>query len=59
MGIYGDMVDPIINKFILYKSHTHLKGLSHEIDYENVDENLQILALIRSPPKNFKNQPLP
>jgi hypothetical protein len=26
----------------------HLKGLSHEIDFENVDENGQILALIRA-----------
>ncbi len=25
-----------------------LKGLSHEIDFENFDENLQILALIRA-----------
>ncbi len=27
---------------------TNLKGLSHEIDFENVDENGQILALIRA-----------
>jgi hypothetical protein len=26
----------------------HLKGLSHEIDFKNVDENGQILALIRA-----------
>jgi hypothetical protein len=26
----------------------HLKGLSYEIDFENVDENLQILALTRA-----------
>ncbi len=26
----------------------HLKGLSHEIDFENVDENGQIFALIRA-----------
>jgi hypothetical protein len=25
-----------------------LKGLSYEIDFKNVDENLQILALIRA-----------
>jgi hypothetical protein len=25
-----------------------LKGLSHEIDFKNVDENGQILALIRA-----------
>jgi hypothetical protein len=25
-----------------------LKGLSHEIDFENVDENGQIFALIRA-----------
>ncbi len=25
-----------------------LKGLSHEIDFKNVDENEQILALIRA-----------
>ncbi len=25
-----------------------LKGLSYEIDFENVDENLQILALTRA-----------
>ncbi len=27
---------------------THLKELSHEIDFKNVDENLQILALTRA-----------
>ncbi len=26
----------------------HLKGLSHEIDFKNVDENGQILALLRA-----------
>jgi hypothetical protein len=26
----------------------HLKGLSHEIDFKNVDQNGQILALIRA-----------
>ncbi len=26
----------------------HLNGLSYEIDFENVDENLQILALTRA-----------
>ncbi len=26
----------------------HLKGLSHEIDFKNVDENGQILALTRA-----------
>ena len=32
------------------KSHTWapLKGLSHEIDFQNVDENGQILALTRA-----------
>ncbi len=29
-------------------SYTILKGLSHEIDFKNVDENGQILALIRA-----------
>jgi hypothetical protein len=29
-------------------SHSALKGLSHEIDFENVDENGQILALVRA-----------
>jgi hypothetical protein len=28
--------------------NTSLKGLSYEIDFENVDENLHILALIRA-----------
>ncbi len=27
---------------------SHLKGLSHEIDFKNVDENGQILALTRA-----------
>ncbi len=27
---------------------TDLKGLSHEIDFKNVDENGQILALLRA-----------
>jgi hypothetical protein len=26
----------------------YLKGLSHEIDFDNVDENLQMLALTRA-----------
>jgi hypothetical protein len=26
----------------------HLKGLSHEIDFKNFDENGQILALLRA-----------
>ncbi len=29
-------------------SFCNLKGLSHEIDFKNVDENGQILALIRA-----------
>jgi hypothetical protein len=36
---------------ILYATqghNQHLKGLSHEIDFKNVDENGQILALIRA-----------
>ncbi len=35
------------NKVYLMSS-MRLKGLSYEIDFENVDENLQILALIRA-----------
>ncbi len=31
----------------IYRLHT-LKGLSHEIDFKNVDENGQILALTRA-----------
>ncbi len=30
------------------KNFASLKGLSYEIDFKNVDENLQILALIRA-----------
>jgi hypothetical protein len=32
---------PLINHWVL-------KGLSHEIDFKNVDENGQILALLRA-----------
>ncbi len=31
-----------------YRQISKLKGLSHEIDFENVDENGQILALLRA-----------
>jgi hypothetical protein len=34
------------NMFRFYRNH--LKGLSHEIDFKNVDENGQILALTRA-----------
>jgi hypothetical protein len=36
-----------INSYALH-FFKHLKGLSHEIDFKNVDENGQILALIRA-----------
>ncbi len=38
----------------------HLKGLSHEIDFKNVDENGQILALLRAAAGfwNFSEAPL-
>ncbi len=32
----------------IHKKFSFLKGLSYEIDFENVDENWQILALIRA-----------
>jgi hypothetical protein len=41
----------VIGKYceiILRILHLCLKGLSHEIDFKNVDENGQILALIRA-----------
>ncbi len=31
-----------------FKDTNPLKGLSHEIDFKNVDENGQILALLRA-----------
>ncbi len=31
-----------------FENYESLKGLSYEIDFENVDENLQILALRRA-----------
>ncbi len=34
--------------FCSHKFHKILKGLSYEIDFENVDENRQILALTRA-----------
>ncbi len=34
--------------FICYVSYTRFKGLSYKIDFENVGENRQILALIRA-----------
>jgi hypothetical protein len=35
-------------KWFLYPKAVTLKGLSHEIDFKNVDENGQILALLRA-----------
>jgi hypothetical protein len=35
-------------KLNIFSLTNYLKGLSYEIDFENVDENLQILALIRA-----------
>jgi hypothetical protein len=37
-----------LGKDVLKASAMSLKGLSYEIDFENVDKNLQILALIRA-----------
>ncbi len=34
--------------FLLTEKHLYLKGLSYEIDFENVDENWQISALMRA-----------
>jgi hypothetical protein len=34
--------------FVLFNAIEPLKGLSHEIDFKNVDENGQILALTRA-----------
>jgi|LakMenEpi03Aug12_release.lakeMendotaPanAssembly.Ray.scaffolds.fasta_scaffold4740191_1 hypothetical protein len=33
---------------VFTEASRNLKGLSHEIDFKNVDENRQILALIRA-----------
>ncbi len=35
-------------QFMVKSNYTLLKGLSHEIDFKNVDENGQILALLRA-----------
>jgi hypothetical protein len=35
-------------KTVLEKGNKKLKGLSHEVDFKNVDENGQILALLRA-----------
>jgi hypothetical protein len=45
--LYGGAIvsDPVFNNFV---SKLDLKGLSHEIDFKNVVENGQILALIRA-----------
>jgi hypothetical protein len=32
----------------IFKEKHGLKGLSHEIDFKNIDENGQILALLRA-----------
>ncbi len=38
-----------LSETVLLKDHLRLlKGLSHEIDFKNVDENGQILALTRA-----------
>ncbi len=38
----------IVRKWELNTTVKALKGLSHEIDFKNVDENGQILALLRA-----------
>jgi hypothetical protein len=52
LSYYTENVFSLENRlrlFFLYISKIPiLKGLSYEIDFENVDENLQILALIRA-----------
>jgi hypothetical protein len=35
------------DSFVVAQDIHYLKGLSYEVDFENVDENLQILAFIR------------
>jgi hypothetical protein len=42
--------DPHQNLAKIYPLFSTLKGLSHEIDLKNVDENGQILALLRAAP---------
>jgi hypothetical protein len=37
-----------IHQLFRPKMRQYLKGLSHEIDFKNVDENGQILALVRA-----------
>ncbi len=38
----------LTSRYLCYDFFVSLKGLSHEIDFKNVDENGQILALIRA-----------
>ena len=44
----------------IFPKIVHLKGLSHEIDFKNVDENGQILALLKAAAGflNFSEAPL-
>jgi hypothetical protein len=43
----GQKQEFFINSTTGFNAH-YLKGLSHEIDFKNVDENGQILALSRA-----------
>ena len=44
----SDQIPPLLKQTLKSLSVLDLKGLSHEIDFKNVDENSQILALTRA-----------
>jgi hypothetical protein len=46
--MFSSSVNFFITYLLTFGSNKELKGLSHEIDLKNVDENGQILALLRA-----------
>ncbi len=46
--LFGDLWVVKLIYRLMFSFKFTLKGLSYEIDFENVDENLQILALTRA-----------